>query len=199
MKIKLHEKAASCHIINEFGRWTLSVYKNKITNQEHILLLSEKTDLKKPLLMRIHSSCITGDILHSLECDCREELNMSMKMVGEMSGAIFYLFQEGRNIGLTNKILAYSLKEKGFNTFEANEMLGLPEENRTYEMVKEILDDLNVKEIKLITNNPEKVSEMEKLGIRVIEMVPILAKVNKYNKSYLTSKKNIKNHKLKIK
>lgn len=198
MKTKLHEKSASCHIVNEFGKWILSVYKNKITNQEHILLLSQQADLKKPLLMRIHSSCITGDILHSLECDCRQELMISLKMTGENGGAIFYLFQEGRNIGLTNKILAYSLKERGFNTFEANEMLGLPEENRTYEMVKDILDDLNVSKIRLITNNPEKVSEMENLGVKVVETVPVLAKVNKYNKPYLLSKKTIKSHTLKI-
>ncbi len=187
-KVKLYERAARCWIVNEYGKWQLTVYRHKITNEEHVALVSSEARLCVPLLLRIHSSCITGDIFHSLSCDCREQLDQAFKETAKEKGAIFYLFQEGRNIGLTNKIKAYALKEIGFDTREANLALGLPDDNRTYGMVGEMLDDLGVKEVKLMTNNPLKIKAVEALGIKVIRL-PDEVKPNGYNNKYLHTKK----------
>ena len=197
MKVRLYERAAECHIVNKYGTWRFLVYRNKITGQEHVILISVKADFSRPLFMRVHSSCVTGDIFCGKECDCRQQLEMAMREAGKKNGAVFYLFQEGRNIGLTNKIRAYALKERGFDTVEANEALGLPAENRTYEMVGEMLEDLGVRSVELMTNNPDKIQAIEDMGIKVVHTIPAESKVNPYNKGYLYTKKSRMNHKLK--
>jgi len=193
--IKLHEKTAECHIVNKFGIWRFVVYRHKVTSKEHIALISVKTDFRRWVNVRIHSSCTTGDIFLAKDCDCREQLNDAMSKMGKTGGIVFYLLQEGRDIGLTNKIRAYALKERGFNTVEANVALGLPAENRTYEMVGEMLDELGVKKVKLITNNPDKIDAVKKMGIKV-KVLSAETEPNKWNKSYLYTKKKMMNHKL---
>jgi len=196
-KIKLYEMAAECLIVNKFGHWRLRVYKHKITNEEHIALVALNADLSKTLTVRIHSSCVTGDIFYDKSCDCRKQLDYAFQIVADNKGTIIYLFQEGRGIGLTNKIKAYALKERGYNTVEANLALGFPGDYRKYDVVAEILDDLGVKEIDLITNNSFKKSEIEKLGVKIRKMISDETMPNKYNHQYLSDKKHLMNHKLK--
>lgn len=195
-KIRLYEMTAECRLANKFGVWRLRVYKNKITNEEHIVLIALNADFNKPLTIRIHSSCVTGEIFYAKDCDCRKQLDIAFKIIAREKGGIFYLFQEGRGIGLTNKIKAYALKERGYNTVEANLALGLPAENRKYDMVGEILADLGVKEINLVTNNPFKVKDIRELGIKIKKIIPDETKPNKFNNLYLEYKKNSMGHKL---
>ena len=139
---------------------------------------------------RIHSQCVTGDILNSLKCDCGDQLKKSIDlMVKNKEGILIYLSQEGRNIGLTNKLRAYKLQEEGLDTVDANLTLGFEEDERSYEMAYHILKTLNVNSIKLITNNPNKIRELEKMGIKVIKRVSITTKSNPYNKNYIKTKK----------
>jgi len=184
----MYEFQAEAMIINKYGKWRLRVYKHKVSNKEHIALISVGADINKPILVRIHSSCITGDVFYSEQCDCREQLDEAMVMIGKEHGIILYLFQEGRNIGLTNKIRAYALKERGFDTYEANRALGLPDDNRNYSVAGEILDDLGIKNIKLMTNNPNKINAIKKMGIKV-ERISDEIEPTKYNHKYLSSKK----------
>lgn len=181
---------------NKFGIWRLRVYRHKVTNEEHCVLIALNADLNKTLDVRVHSSCITGDIFYAKDCDCRKQLDKAFQITAKTKGAIFYLFQEGRGIGLTNKIRAYALKERGYNTIEANLALGLPSDNRKYDVVGEILLDLGVKEINLITNNPLKCDNIRKLGIKVKKIIPDESNPNKFNGIYLESKKKLMGHKL---
>jgi GTP cyclohydrolase II len=146
-------------------------------------------------MVRIHSQCITGDILDSLKCDCGQQLKDSIKLMAQADeGILIYLAQEGRDIGLLNKLRAYALQEKGMDTVEANLALGFKDDERLYYPVKEILKQLNVNSIKLITNNPKKIDHLTNLGIKVIERIPIKIKANKYNTKYLKTKSKKSGH-----
>ena len=170
-------------------------------NPEHVMLTVglPTVDHDKIPLIRIHSECLTGDAFSSLKCDCGPQLNATMQMIQAYAknggcGAILYLRQEGRGIGLAKKIRAYALQEQGHDTLEANLMLGLPADARTYEMCKPMLQYVGVTKVKLITNNPNKISYLTDLGIEVVERVPLLVGVNEFNKGYLTTKKDKMGH-----
>lgn len=172
------------------GEFDIHVFENEI-GQEHILL-SHGLPCGNPTtipVVRIHSECLTGDALGSLKCDCGPQLNAAMKMIqAHGCGAILYLRQEGRGIGLTNKIRAYALQDQGHDTLDANLMLGLPADARTYEMCKEMLDHVGVSRLSLMTNNPNKINELKALGINIISRVPLIVGVNPHNQDYLNIK-----------
>lgn len=183
------------------GMFDIHVFENE-QQQEHVILsvglpinTQQSHDLDKLPLIRIHSECLTGDAFSSLKCDCGPQLNASMQMIQTHGmGAILYLRQEGRGIGLVNKIRAYALQDQGHDTLEANLMLGLPADARTYDMCLPMLKHLGITKLNLITNNPDKLSYLTDLGFEVIERVPLLVGVNAHNADYLNTKRNRMGH-----
>lgn len=178
------------------GLFDIHIFEND-EKQEHVLLsvgLPNQNPEKTPLI-RIHSECLTGDAFSSLKCDCGEQLNTTMYMIQQYGcGAILYLRQEGRGIGLTNKIRAYALQDQGHDTLEANLLLGLPADARTYEMCLPMLQHVGIHKVKVLTNNPNKIRYLHDLGIEVVERVPLLVGVNPYNKDYLQTKRDKMGH-----
>lgn len=188
------KKTASANLPTKYGPFQMHVYTcdNRI---EHIALVAG--EIRNSSLVRLHSSCITGDIFSSMKCDCGEQLDASMEAIQKNgSGIILYLNQEGRGIGLTNKIKAYALQEKGYDTVEANELLGLPIDARDYKIAAEILHDLGITKIALLTNNPDKEQQLEKYGIEIMQRVPLEIEPNSINKEYLRTKKIKLSHQL---
>ena len=151
-----------------------------------------KEPLSEVVNLRIHSECLTGDAIGSLKCDCRDQLEASLKYIEENGGMVIYLRQEGRNIGLLNKINAYSLQDKGFDTIEANHQLGFKADERTYEVVDFILNHYGIKEVNLLTNNPLKLHGLS--SVKIVKRVPIVIKPNKFNEDYLKVKKEQMGH-----
>lgn len=180
--------------LEDYGLFRLTVVKEKITNQEHIVLVNEKVKSSKLPLVRIHSACMTGDLLGSQRCDCRQQLHYSLKRISEEGGMLIYLNQEGRGIGLFNKIKAYALQEKGADTVEANQLLGWPADLRKYYMAANILRAWNFNSIRLLTNNPHKVTDISKYGITNVERVAMPIFSNQHNKNYLQTKQDKLNH-----
>ena len=177
-------------IASKFGNFNIRVYAD-VQGKETIALCTETLDVSAPVLVRIHSECMTGDTFGSLQCDCGEQLEKSLEEINKSgNGILIYLRQEGRGIGLFEKIKSYQLQDKGYDTFEANLLLGHRPDERTYEKAKTALVDLGVKRIRLLTNNPSKVSEIAKLGIEVVERVPLIVTSNKYNKKYFASRRD---------
>ena len=173
------------------------IFRPKDGGNEHFCLVFGKNRelIHEHALLRIHSQCITGDVLDSLKCDCGQQLKQSIKLMAEADeGVLIYLAQEGRDIGLLNKLRAYSLQEHGMDTVEANENLGFNDDERLYYPAKEILTQLNIKNVELITNNPKKVQHLKNLGINVTKRVPIKISPNKHNKKYLETKSNKSGH-----
>jgi len=160
----------------------------------HIAIIAEKTDLNKVVNVRFHSECITGEVFHSIKCECGKQLDASMKYINENGGIIVYLRQEGRNIGIINKIKAYSLQERGLNTVEANLHLGLPADDRDFDIGIEILNILGVKSINLITNNPLKIKSIKESNIKLNKRIPLKIVPNKESKEYLEVKKSFFGH-----
>lgn len=190
-------KTATSILPGKYGNLQLVVYKSVIDNREHVALL--KGEIKEITLLRIHSACLTGDTFFSLRCDCGEQLRQSMKLINKKSGGvILYLNQEGRGIGLTNKIKAYALQDKGHDTVEANESLGFPIDARQYKIAADILNDLGILKVNLLTNNPDKEKQLSKFGIEITKTIPIEIKPNKINKEYLFTKKQKLSHRLKF-
>lgn len=189
-KVSITEQdIVTAQLPTEFGLFDISVW-NQTKGEEVVFLTTPKLDLQKPMLVRVHSECMTGDLFHSYRCDCGEQKDKSLQMISENGNGIFvYLRQEGRGIGLHEKIKAYLLQDQGYDTHEANIMLGHKPDYREYSWVKKVLDYLNVKEIKLLTNNPSKVSEISRLGIKVSERVPLIVESNSYNRKYFETKK----------
>lgn len=190
-------KTATSILPTKYGSFKLIVYKSVIDNREQVALV--KGEVEKTTLLRIHSQCLTGDTLFSLRCDCGEQLHQSIKLMSKNSrGVILYLNQEGRSIGLTNKIKAYALQDKGYDTVEANESLGFPVDARQYKVAVDILKDLGITRVNLLTNNPDKEKQLSKLGIEIIKTTPLEIKSNKLNKHYLATKKQKLAHRLKF-
>ncbi len=176
----------------KFGNFLVKAYKEGI--QEHLVIMSENFfDLQEPLL-RIHSECLTGDTLGSLKCDCQDQLYAALNMIAKDGGFIIYHRQEGRNIGLLNKIKAYCLQDDGLNTVEANLALGFKDDERTYDVVEFVLKDLNIKRLKLITNNPKKLAFFDNLDVIIAQRVALIVEANSDNKGYLDVKKNQMGH-----
>ena len=176
------------------GKFRIKAYKDK--NQEHLAIMSEDFENIEAPFVRIHSECLTGDTLGSLKCDCQNQLNLALDFISKEGGLIIYHRQEGRNIGLLNKVNAYSLQDKGRNTIEANIELGFGEDDRDYRVVDYIFKDLGIKKIKLITNNPKKIEYVEGIGIDIVKRVPAITVTNKHNEDYLQTKKDQMGHML---
>lgn len=199
MKNKLVQKItrrASAYLPTKYGNFQISIYTSKPDNLEQVVLTMGGIK-KQPTLVRLHSQCFTGDTLLSLRCDCRDQLIKSMKMIAKNgSGILIYLNQEGRGIGLLNKIKTYALQEKNVDTVEANRALRLAVDAREYQTAAGILKSLGIAKINLLTNNPDKIKQLEKNGITVIKRIPLETTPNKFNKFYLSTKKNKLGHKL---
>lgn len=193
-----YKKSSYTSLKTSLGVFDLTAYQNVIDFNYHLVLSIGNFEGKRSVPLRIHSSCITGDIFHSLHCDCGEQLDKSLKIINKSGfGMVIYLFQEGRGINIINKIKAYELQTKGVDTKEANELLGLPPDLRNYDVVKDILDDMGVKSVSLMTNNPEKMDQLQSMGVIIEKRIPLEIKSNKYNKRYLKTKKEKMGHLLK--
>jgi len=181
------------------GKFHAIVYENQVDDLLHIAMVKGDIDPNKPVLVRVHSECLTGDIFGSLRCDCGEQLHKAMEMIDkEGSGVLLYIRQEGRGIGLVNKLKAYALQDQGLDTVEANVELGFKPDMRNYGIGAQILVDLGVKKMKLLTNNPKKMVGLEGYGLSIVEQVKIEIKPNKYNVGYLECKKLKMGHLLNI-
>ena len=178
----------------KYGKFKIKAYKDG--NQEHLAIMSQDFETLDAPFVRIHSECLTGDTLGSLKCDCQNQLDLSLKFIAQEGGLVIYHRQEGRNIGLVNKVNAYALQDQGRNTIQANLELGFGEDDRDYSIVGHIFNDLGVKKLKLITNNPKKIQYVESLGIEIIERIPAITKSNQYNEAYLLTKKEKMGHML---
>ncbi len=181
------------------GEFKIIVYENDVDDYQHIALVKGDIDSEKPILVRVHSECLTGDIFASQRCDCGQQLHRAMKMMEEEgSGVLLYVRQEGRGIGLVNKLKAYVLQDQGYDTVEANEKLGFKPDLRDYGIGAQVLADLGVRKMRLITNNPKKIVGLEGYGLTVVEQIPIEVQPNRYNRSYLECKQLKMGHFLKI-
>lgn len=186
---------AQSTIPTDFGNFTVYAFSEYEEDwSPHLVWVAENTDFNRTVNVRFHSECITGEVFHSKKCECGQQLTESMKFVSEHGGMIIYLRQEGRNIGIINKLKAYSLQEKGYDTVEANLMLGLPADGRNFDVAIEILKLMNVKEINLLTNNPEKIKSLNKSGIKLSNRLPMEIQPNEVNRSYLSKKRNYFGH-----
>ena len=195
MHSKLIKFIESCELPTEIANFRLYAFKENLTNKEHLAITLGKFNLNKPVLSRIHSQCLTGESLFSLRCDCRFQLTESLKKIAkEESGVVFYLQQEGRDIGLLNKIRAYKLQDDGLDTVEANHNLGFPDDPRNYKIVSSMAKHLGIISINLMTNNPHKIQALEEGGLRVNKRIPIRSKATKYNRDYLKTKANKLGH-----
>ena len=189
------QRIAQAKLPTHWGDFSVIAYEDERLKEEHLLLyLGELTDNS---LLRIHSQCLTGDALYSLKCDCGSQLAKAMESIAkEGEGMIIYMAQEGRGIGLVNKIRAYELQDKGLNTIEANEALGFAADERDYSYSKEILSSVGVSSVRLMTNNPAKIKGLEDVGIKVTERVSIEIEPNKPNEDYLKIKAEYMGHML---
>lgn len=185
MKIKISDVA---NLPSHFGNFKVKAFKE--AHKEHLVIFKEPLDPAP--IVRVHSECLTGDALGSLKCDCGDQLAFALKTIEKEGGMVIYLRQEGRNIGLLNKINAYALQDKGLNTIEANHQLGFAADERTYEIVTTILEHFNIQKIRLLTNNPHKINSLE--NIEIIERLPIIIDPNEHNKGYLQVKKDEMGH-----
>lgn len=186
---------AQSNIPTDFGMFTVYAFSEHEEDwNPHLVWVAENTDFSKTVNVRFHSECITGEIFHSKKCECGQQLDAAMKYMAENGGMIIYLRQEGRNIGIINKLRAYALQEKGFDTVEANLKLGLPADGRNFDVAVEMLKMLNVKEINLLTNNPDKLKSLENSGIILNHRVPLEIESNEVNESYLSKKKDYFGH-----
>jgi 3,4-dihydroxy 2-butanone 4-phosphate synthase/GTP cyclohydrolase II len=196
----LIRRSASANLPTKYGgEFKIIVYENDVDNMKHIALAKGDIKPEDEVLVRVHSECVTGDIFGSLRCDCGDQLHAAMDMVGkEGKGVIIYMHQEGRGIGLVGKVMAYNLQENGRDTVEANIELGFEEDLRSYGIGAQILVDLGVKKMRLMTNNPKKIVGLEGYGVEIVERVPIEIKPNENNIRYLKTKRDKMGHLLKI-
>ena len=190
------EFVATSQLPTAFGDFKITVFQDPQTGEEHVALSKGlETAPTAPVLVRIHSECLTGDAFASLKCDCGPQLQATQKLINEAGqGVILYLRQEGRGIGLTNKIRAYALQDQGHDTVDANLLLNLPADARRYDMCSIMLDHLQVKQVKLLTNNPLKIKALTDLGIDVVDRVPLTVGLNKFNEDYLKTKHERMSH-----
>ena len=192
---KLVTKVSQANLPTTYGQFTVIAYKSTIDPDQHVALVKGDLSSDEPVLVRVHSECLTGDVFGSLRCDCGEQIEMALRAISEEGrGVLLYMRQEGRGIGLHNKIAAYALQDKGLDTVEANEKLGFPADLRDYGIGAQILVDLGLKNIKLLTNNPKKVVGLEGYGLHVVETVPLRVDPNPLNLRYLETKQQKLGH-----
>lgn len=190
----IEDEVSAALPLSKYGTFKISVVREKFSGIEHIILSKEKNDATKATLVRMHSSCITGDLFASERCDCQKQLHYSLQRLSEEGGILIYLNQEGRGIGLFNKIRAYALQQEGYDTVEANLELGLPVDSRKYYIAANILRKLNINHIRLLTNNPQKIAGLQNSGIINVEREPMPSFKHTNNQTYLNTKKTKLNH-----
>ncbi|MBK6725156.1 MAG: GTP cyclohydrolase II [Acidobacteria bacterium] len=189
------EQVANAKLPTEFGEFRIAGYRSLISDEEFVVIYKGEMDGDTPTLVRIHSQCLTGDVFASIKCDCGPQLHAAMRMVeAEGRGAIVYQQQEGRGIGILNKIRAYALQDEGADTVEANEELGFAIDARDYQQCAEILFDLGLCKVKVISNNPDKLAALERAGLTIVERVPIEVKSEEPAAHYLRTKKEKMGH-----
>jgi len=189
------EKQASVRFPNEFGEFNLTLYKDLLDGKEHIAITMGSFDPEKPALLRVHSECITGDVFHSARCDCGAQKDAALKKIAEEgNGALIYLRQEGRGIGLRHKLMAYELQDQGFDTVEANIELGFKPDLRDYGAGAQIIKDLGIRKMRLMTNNPKKIVGLSGYDLEVVERVPVEIPPNLVNQFYLETKRDKMGH-----
>ncbi len=194
---KLVEKVAEARLPTRYGKFRAIAYKSTIDPDEHVALVMGEVAGEEPVLVRAHSECLTGDVFGSLRCDCGDQIDLAMQAIAqEGKGVFLYMRQEGRGIGFHNKLKAYALQDQGLDTVEANRRLGFPADLRDYGIGAQILSDLGIKNLRLLTNNPKKVVGLEGYGLKVVETVPIIAPPNPYNRQYLVAKEKKMGHRL---
>jgi 3,4-dihydroxy 2-butanone 4-phosphate synthase/GTP cyclohydrolase II len=192
---KLVERVVSTGLPTAFGEFTAVGYRSLLDRKHHVALVKGEVAGKEDVLVRVHSECLTGDVFHSLRCDCGEQLESALAMIErEGMGVLLYLSQEGRGIGLLNKLRAYKLQEEGLDTVDANLRLGLPADLRDYGIGAQILSDLGLTSIRILTNNPKKISGMSGYGLSVTDQIPIEHLPNPHNEAYLRAKRDRMGH-----
>jgi 3,4-dihydroxy 2-butanone 4-phosphate synthase / GTP cyclohydrolase II len=192
---KLVERVTAVRLPTEYGPFTAVAFRETLTDKHHVALVKGELDGREGVLVRVHSECLTGDVFHSLRCDCGEQLSLALERIGaEECGVLLYMAQEGRGIGLLNKLRAYELQETGLDTVEANTELGFPADSREYGIGYQILADLGLTSIRLLTNNPRKMEGIESYGLTVVEQVPIEVPPNAENRRYLAAKRDKLGH-----
>ena len=194
---KLVERENSVRLPTEYGEFTAVAFREKLTGKHHVALVRGDVAGYEDVLVRVHSECLTGDVFHSLRCDCGEQLSLALRRIAaEERGVLLYMAQEGRGIGLLNKLKAYELQERGLDTVEANLELGFPADAREYGIGAQILVDLGLSTIRILTNNPKKLDALESFGLSVVEQVPIEVPPNVENRRYLEAKREKLGHRL---
>jgi 3,4-dihydroxy 2-butanone 4-phosphate synthase / GTP cyclohydrolase II len=194
---KLIERVVSVRLPTDYGEFTVVAFKEKLTGKVHTALVAGDLEGAENVLVRVHSECLTGDVFHSLRCDCGEQLEQALAQIArEGVGVLLYMAQEGRGIGLLNKLLAYELQERGRDTVEANTELGFPVDARDYGIGNQILADLGLTTIRILTNNPKKLTGIDGFGLTVVEQVPIEVAPNIENRRYLAAKRDKLGHRL---
>lgn len=195
----ISKKEAEASIPTDWGIFDMSAYtSDQLAYAPHIAMVHPDLDIKKPVVVRIHSECLTGDLFHSQRCDCGKQLDVAMQIIAKEHGVLIYLRQEGRGIGIINKLKAYNKQDEGLDTVEANLALGLDIDSREYEDALDILKDLGISAIKLLTNNPDKINAFETSGVKVVERLPLQIKANDNNRKYLKTKQDTLGHYLDI-
>jgi 3,4-dihydroxy 2-butanone 4-phosphate synthase / GTP cyclohydrolase II len=194
---KLVERTVSVRLPTAYGEFTAVAFREKLTGKHHLALVKGDVDGVRDVLVRVHSECLTGDVFHSIRCDCGEQLDQALTRIGaEERGVLLYMAQEGRGIGLLNKLKAYELQENGLDTVDANLELGFPADARDWGIGSQILSDLGLSTIRILTNNPKKISGLEGFGLTVVEQLPIEVPPNAENRRYLQAKRDKLAHKL---
>ncbi len=196
---RLVHRVAEAKLPSKYGEFTAIAYKSSIDPDEHLALVIGDISTEEPVLVRVHSECVTGDVFGSLRCDCGAQVDLAMQSIAEEGrGVLLYMRQEGRGIGFHNKIRAYALQDEGMDTVEANLCLGFAPDLRDYGIGAQILCDLGLREVRLLTNNPKKVIGLEGYGLKVVQTVPIITRPTPYNRRYLETKQNKLGHLLEI-
>lgn len=194
-KEKLIKRIVATKIPTQYGEFKLMGYESVLDNSHHLALVMGDPEENKKVMVRVHSECLTGDVFGSKRCDCGTQLEESLKMIArEKEGVVLYMRQEGRGIGLVNKLKAYALQDQGFDTVEANEKLGFKPDLREYGIGAQILVDLGIKKIRLLTNNPRKIIGLEGYGLEVVERIPIHTGINEFNEGYIKTKREKLGH-----